>query len=328
MSIRLPAEWEKQEYIILVFPNIKSDWKHSIKDIQNSYILLIKTIIKHQKCMVLCDEKEQLEQIFPQSKKIQFIQIETNDTWIRDFGAICIYENSKLKLLNFKFNAWGEKFDYKKDSAINTKLKEMKIFKAPMKNIDFILEGGSIDTNGQDTLLTTQNCIFNKNRNPKLSKEKILKILRKTFGVKEVIVLKNGSLIGDDTDSHVDTLARFLDTQTIAYAKCYDKNDKHYIPLKKMEYELKKTDFNLVPLPLPSPKYFQNHRLPATYLNFIFINNALIVPIYKDKNDKITLKTLQDFFPTRDVIGIDASIFIREHGSLHCATMNFYKDAT
>ena len=324
MPIRLPAEWEKQEYIILVFPSKKSDWKHSIDDIQNSYTLLIKTIIKYQKCVILCDNKAQLKQIFPQIKNIQFIQLETNDTWIRDFGAICIYENNELKILNFKFNAWGEKFDYEKDNAINTKLKEINFFKATMENIDFVLEAGSIDTNGQGTLLTTQNCIFNKNRNPKLSKEKILKTLKKYFGVQEIIILKNGSLIGDDTDSHVDTLARFLDADTITYAKCYDSSDEHYASLKNMEDELKKTNFNLVALPLPSAKFFLNERLPATYLNFIFINHALLVPIYKDKNDKIVLDILQNFFPNKDVIGIDASIFIREHGSLHCATMNYF----
>ena len=324
MPTRLPAEWEKQEYIMLVFPSTKSDWKHSIDDIRNSYILLIKTIIKYQKCVVLCDNKALLKQIFPQSRNLQFIQLETNDTWIRDFGAICIYKNDELKILNFKFNAWGEKFDYQKDNAINTKLKEKNFFKLPMKNIDFVLEGGSIDTNGRGTLLTTQNCIFHKNRNPLLSKEEIIKTLKKYFGAQKIITLQNGSLIGDDTDSHVDTLARFLNVDTIAYTKCYDTDDTHYMSLKKMEDELKETSFNLVALPLPSAKFFLQERLPATYLNFIFINSALLVPTYKDKNDKIVLDILQNFFPNKDIIGIDASIFIREHGSLHCATMNYF----
>ncbi|MFK5882699.1 MAG: agmatine deiminase family protein [Sulfurospirillum sp.] len=322
--MRVPAEWEKQEYIMLVFPSPKSDWEHSIYYIQKSYVELIKAIIPYQKCVLLCEDKAKLSKIMPKSKNIKIVQIETNDTWIRDFGAISIYEDNKLKLLNFKFNAWGGKFDYKKDNLLNRKLQELNFFKNPMVDINFVLEGGSIDTNGKGTLLTTQNCIFNQNRNPKLSKAQILNVIKNTFGINEIIVLQNGSLIGDDTDSHIDTLARFIDKETIAYVKCYDTLDEHYITLKKMEDELKKTKFHLLALPLPSPKFFTNHRLPATYLNFVFINGALIVPTYKDKNDKIVLKILQDFFPTKDIIGVDASIFIRERGSLHCASMNYY----
>ncbi len=311
---------------MLVFPNPKSDWEHSICHIQKSYIKLIKIIALYQKCVILCKNREKLSKILPKSKNIELIQIETDDTWIRDFGAITVHKNGKAELLNFKFNAWGGKFDYKRDDQINQKLKKLNFFKNPMKDIEFVLEGGSIDVNGQGVLLTTQNCIFNSNRNPKLSKEQILELLKATLGVNEIIALKNGSLIGDDTDSHIDTLARFLDSQTIAYAKCYDKEDKHYATLNNMENELKNTKFHLIALPLPTPKYFLNQRLPATYLNFIFINGALIVPTYKDKNDKIALEILQQFFPDRNIIGVDASIFIREHGSLHCATMNFYKD--
>jgi len=326
LPIRLPAEWEEQEYIMLVFPSPKSDWEHSIYQIQNSYIKLIKTITLYQRCVILCENKTKLSKIVPKSKNIELIQIDTDDTWIRDFGAITIYKNSRAWLLNFKFNAWGGKFSYNKDDQINKRLKELNFFKKPMKDINFVLEGGSIDTNGEGILLSTQNCIFNHNRNPKLSKKQILEILKTTFGVSEIVVLQNGSLIGDDTDSHIDTLARFLDEETIAYAKCYNIEDEHYITLRKMEDELKKTKLHLVALPLPTPKFFLDHRLPATYLNFIFLNNALIVPTYKDKNDKIALEILQNFFPKKDVVGVDASVFIREHGSLHCATMNFYKD--
>ncbi len=328
MPIRLPSEWENQEYIMLVFPSIKSDWEHSIGAIQKSYIKLIKIVIKYQKCVVLCDNKLKTSQVLPNSKNLELIQIGTNDTWIRDFGVICIFNNKLLKILNFKFNAWGEKFEYEKDNGVNTKLNKQNFFNAPMQDIDFILEGGSIDTNGKGVLLSTQNCIFNKNRNPKYSKMQILDILKSTLGIKKIITLKYGSLIGDDTDSHIDTLARFVDTNTIAYAKCYDRKDGHYDELKKMEKELKATKFKLLPLPLPSAKYFKKSRLPATYLNFVFINNALLVPTYKEQNDKIVIEILQNFFKNRDVIGIDASIFIRENGSLHCATMNFYKETT
>ena len=326
MPIKLPAEWEKQEYIMLVFPYIKSDWEHSLDEIHQSYIKLIKAIVEYQKCVILSADKLETLRFLPKSENIEVLQIDTDDTWIRDFGGICIYKDSKLEILNFKFNAWGEKFRYEKDDRVNTKLNEQQFFKSPLRDIDFILEGGSIDTNGKGVLLTTENCIFNKNRNFNLTQKQIISKLKTTLGIDDIIVLKNGYLEGDDTDSHVDTLARFISEDVIAYVKCYDTDDVHFMELQKMEMELKKTKYNLFPLPLPSPKYFKNNRLPATYINFIFINGALIVPIYKDKNDKIALEKLQGFFPEKKVIGVDASVFIREHGSLHCATINFMKE--
>ncbi len=325
MPIRLPAQWEEQEYIMLVFPYIKSDWKHSIDEIQQSYIKLVEAIIKYQKCVILSANKLESLHFLPKSKNIEVLQVDTDDTWIRDFGGICIYKDGKLEILNFKFNAWGKKFRYEKDDQVNTKLNEQQFFKSPLIDIDFILEGGSIDTNGKGVLLSTENCIFNKNRNLNLTQKQIILKLKVTLGIDDIIALKHGYLEGDDTDSHVDTLARFISEDVIAYVKCYDKDDVHFMELQKMEMELKKTNYNLLPLPLPSPKYFKNHRLPATYINFIFTNDTLIVPTYKDKNDKIVLEKLQDFFPQRKVIGVDASVFIREHGSLHCATINFMK---
>jgi len=327
LSKRLPSQWEKQDFVMLVFPTVKSDWAHSIDEIQESYTELIQQISRYQKCVILYTKKDDIAKLKNYSKNLKFISLATNDTWIRDFGGICIFDGRKIKILNFNFNAWGDKFDYEIDNSINKKLVINGFFKQPMIDIDFILEGGSIDSNGDGVLLTTGNCIFNKNRNSNLNKKQILKKLESSFGVKEIIVLENGSLIGDDTDSHVDTLARFLDKNTIAYVKCYDKSDEHYNELMNMEKELQKTGFSLVPLPLPEPKFFKGKRLPATYINFVFINNALIVPTYKDKNDKIALEILQKFFPKRDIIGVDASVFIREHGSLHCATINFYEEA-
>jgi len=323
LPIRLPGEWEKQKHIILVFPNASSDWKHSIEEIRDSYIELIKTIQKYQKCIILCKDKKELPSSLSSLTNIQLVEIKSNDTWIRDFGGISIYEGNKLKILNFEFNAWGEKFEYSLDNKVNHKLKNLGIFNN-LKDVDFVLEGGSIDSNGDKVMLTTAKCIFNKNRNPTLSKEQITDKLKKLFGLRELIILKHGKLIGDDTDAHIDTLARFIDKDTIAYVKCYDKNDPHFEELKQMEEELMQTKQTLLPLPLPNAIYFKKNRLPATYLNFIFINSALIIPTYKDKNDEIVLKILQNFFPNKEIIGIDASIFIREHGSLHCATMNYF----
>jgi len=320
LSIRIPAEWEKQKFIVVVFPTNHKDWQHSIKNIQASYIEFINAIRKFQKCIVICDKPEILNNFFQNFNNIEIVNIKTNDTWIRDFGAIDFYKKKKLKSYNFKFNAWGDKFESNLDDEFNKKF-----YKEELIDVNFILEGGSIDSNGDGVLLTTSKCIFNKNRNSAYKKSEILNKLKSLFGLKKIIVLNHGYLEGDDTDSHIDTLARFINKNTIAYAKCYDSHDIHFKELNLMEEELKKTNFKLIPLPLPKAHYFNGHRLPATYLNFVFINNAILLPTYNDStNDKKAYKILSKEIKDRKIIPIDASIFIREHGSLHCASINHY----
>ena len=317
---RLPAEWEKQEKIIVTFPHTKSDWSKYIEEITISYIDIINTISKFQEVVVLCYDKKKIKSYFKNNHLVKLIKIKTNDTWIRDYGVITLIKNNKKIHYNFKFNSWGNKFDYSLDNQVNQKLYEKKIIQN-IKNKNFILEGGSIDSNGKGSLLTTTKCLLNKNRN-KISKKKITKKLKSLFNLKKVLWLKNGGLIGDDTDSHIDTIARFISKDTIAYVKCYDKSDIHYKELNKMEKELKKFNYNLLPIPLPTPQFYKNKRLPATYLNFLFVNNAIIVPIYNDIFDNIAIKIFKHFFKNnKKVVTIDSSILIREYGSLHCATM-------
>lgn len=325
MKVRIPAEWEEQEALIVVFPPEKSDWAHSLEEIRQTYITFINTIARYQKCMVICENKTILANALPTLQNITLIEMPTNDTWIRDFGGINVYKNGKRRTYDFIFNAWGNKFDASIDNTVTQKLFEEKHLKGKLTSYDFVLEGGSIDSNGHGVLLSTAYCLFEQNRNPNLSQKKIQKALIKLFGLKKLIVLKHGALMGDDTDSHIDTLARFIDKDTIAYVKCYDKNDLHYKELKKMEKELQKTGFDLLPLPLPAPKVFNNERLPATYMNFVLINNAVLVPTYTDAYDQKVLATFAKHFPKRDIIGIESSVLIREHGSLHCASMNVYK---
>ncbi len=326
MAKRLQAEWEEQEALLVVFPLQQLDWQHSIKEIQNAYINFITQVIKYQKCIVLSSNPKEVSNLLPTSENLIFVEVVTNDTWIRDFGGIDFYEDGVKKTYNFTFNAWGGKFEANLDNQVTKYLFEKGYLKGELIDEAFILEGGSIDSNGKGTLLTTQKCLFNDNRNNHLSQEEVLNKISKLFELEKIIMLENGALFGDDTDSHVDTLARFLDEKTIAYVKCYDKEDEHYEELSKMEKELEQTGFNLIPLPLPQKNSFHNHRLPATYLNFVFINGALIVPTYSEKNDEVVIELLKLFFPDKDVIGVDARVFIREHGSLHCSCMNVYKN--
>lgn len=326
MKIRIPAEWEEQEALIVVFPPKMSDWAHSIDAIHQTYLTFITTIARFQKCMVICEDKTALATSLPNLQNIELIQMPTNDTWIRDFGGINIYKNHKRKTYDFVFNAWGNKFEANLDNTITKQLFEEGYLEGKLKSLDFVLEGGSIDSNGHGVMLSTAYCLFEENRNAHLSKKKIKKTLMELFGLKELIILEHGALMGDDTDSHIDTLARFINKNTIAYVKCYDKKDEHYKELRKMEKELQKTDFHLLPLPLPSAKYFNDHRIPATYMNFVLINNAVLVPTYSDACDAEVLAIFERHFPDREVVGIESSVLIREHGSLHCASMNIYKE--
>ena len=320
---RLPAEWERQECVMVAYPHKKSDWVCCLDDVKKTYKDIIKAISKYEKCLVICDDigyiKSELKEI--ENSNIIYTQTKTNDTWIRDYGAIDIFAGDKIISYDFIFNGWGEKFEAKLDNELNSTLYKKGVFSNELRKIDMVLEGGSIDTNGNGMLLTTSKCLLNPNRNPKLSKEQIEKKLKNLFGLDKIIWLKNGSLIGDDTDSHIDTIARFLDRDSIAYVKCYDRDDEHFKELDKMEKELQKTGFKLIPLPLPHPIYHKGERLPATYLNFLFINNALLLPVYNDKYDQKAIEILENFYPKLDIIPIDSTILIREHGSVHCSTM-------
>lgn len=317
------AEWHKQELLLLSLPHKDTDWKPYLEEILQSYEEFIKAVARFQKVLLIAPSESDFAR-FKSIENVDFFQCETNDTWIRDFGAIDVYEDEKLIGLDFTFNAWGDKFQSSLDNAVNSKLFKNKL-QGKLEKIDFILEGGSIDFNGDGVMLTTTTCLLNENRNLHFNQAQIEKKLKDIFGLKEIIWLENGFIKGDDTDSHVDTLARFINENTIAYCICEDKNDEHYEALKAMENELKKTKFNLLPLPLPKPIYYNDKRLGATYANFVFINNALIVPTYNDANDSIIINALQKACKDQEVIGVDARVFLRQNGSLHCSCQNRYQ---
>ncbi|KAA6234092.1 agamatine deiminase [Campylobacter sp. LR291e] len=321
--IKAIPEWSKQEYLMLSLPHEKTDWKPYLNEILKAYENFINHVSKFQKVLLIAPSEKDFKP-FKHMQNIEFFICDTNDTWIRDYGPIEILDNNVIKVLNFKFNAWGNKFKSELDNALNSKLFKDK-FKENIKDIDFILEGGSVDFNGQGVLLTTKDCLLNSNRNSHLNQKEIETHLKEFFGLSRIIWLENGFIQGDDTDHHIDTLARFIDENTIAYSICENEKDIHFKPLKAMEHELLKTGFNLVKLPLPSPIFYDNKRLGASYANFVFINNALIVPFYNDKNDLIVKENLEKVIKNRQIIGVDARVFLRQNGSLHCACNNLFK---
>ncbi|ABK83392.1 agmatine deiminase family protein [Campylobacter fetus] len=319
--IQTYAEWDEQELLMLSIPHSNSDWKPYLNDILTSYEELISAVSSYQKLLLIAPQKSDFDR-FSKFKNVEFLEVLTNDTWIRDYGAIDVKCGLKTISYDFKFNAWGGKFESSLDNDVNKKL--FSHLKGELVSIPLILEGGSIEFNGDGVLLTTTSCLLNDNRNS-LSKNELEIRLKELFGLKKIIWLEHGFIKGDDTDSHIDTLARFISKDTIAYASCTDKNDEHYLPLKEMENELKKTGFNLVPLELPKPVMFEGRRLGATYCNFIFVNGALIVPTYGDKkSDELALSTLKQVL-NLDIIGVDSTVFIRQNGSLHCSSQNRFK---
>ncbi len=326
------AEWEDQEFVQLVFPHKDTDWNEYLDDAVETFVNIAKNIAKYQKVLIITKNTEQVKSFFPKKKNLTFVNIDSNDTWSRDFGGITVEQEGKPFVLDFQFNAWGKKFQYDKDNKITQKMKLKGLLKGyGHQSIKFVLEGGSIESNGDGIILTTTDCLMEKNRNPRFSQKQIEKYLIQFLGAKKVLWLDHGYLAGDDTDSHIDTLARFADKDTIVYQSCDDENDEHYVELKKMEEQLKTfkslsgRSFNLVPLPWIEPKFDGDERLPATYANFLIINGAVLIPTYKDKNDEKALEVFKKVFPKREIVGIDCSTLIRQHGSLHCVTMQYPK---
>ncbi|WP_291952622.1 agmatine deiminase family protein [Campylobacter sp.] len=317
------AEWCEQDLLLISLPHKNSDWKFYLEDILKAYEEFIKVVARFQKILLIAPNEDDFKR-FQNINNVDFFQCQTNDTWIRDFGAIDVYEDEKLLALDFTFNAWGDKFQSSLDNAVNSKLFKSKL-QGKLEKVDFILEGGSIDFNGQGVMLTTSACLLNENRNSNLKKDEIEKQLKDIFGLEKIIWLDYGYIRGDDTDSHIDTLARFINEKTIAYCVCEDEKDEHYESLKAMEKELKQSGYELVGLPIPKPIYYEGKRLGATYVNFVFINGALIVPTYNDENDKIVIDKLQKICKDREVIGVDARVFLRQNGSLHCSCQNRFQ---
>ncbi|MCF6243887.1 MAG: agmatine deiminase family protein [Sulfurovum sp.] len=327
---RMPAEWEKQQCVLMSFPHENTDWaEDNLNDALSPFIRIAQAIAYKQAVYIICQDKDKTASLFCSTRNMTFIEIPTNDTWIRDYGYISIKEKEQTKLLNFTFNGWGGKFEASLDNSVNTILHQKGYMgTTALESIDFVLEGGSIESDGEGTILTTSQCLCHTNRNKGLNKKEVEKKLQETLGAQRFLWLDYGYLAGDDTDSHVDTLARFVNSQTILYVKCNNSDDEHYVALQKMEAQLKTFQtkegrpYKLIALPMTDDIYnTMGKRLPATYANFLICNNALLYPTYNDKNDKTVHEIFKVLFPDREIIPINCLKLIEEGGSLHCSTM-------
>lgn len=329
---RFPAEWEKQDAVMLCVPHKDTDWNENLPKATACVLEITKEIAEHQK-VILCTErgkeiKEFLKVLKANLENIKFFSTPTNDTWVRDFGPITVLHDDKPHMIDFTFNGWGNKYESEKDNHVTKLLNFATAFgNTPLKSTNFILEGGSIESDGQHTIMTTEKCLLNKNRNADLTKQQIEEKLKSYLSIGQILWLKHGFIAGDDTDSHIDTLARFAPQNTIVYVSCKDKNDEHYEELKKMEEELKKfknikgEKYYLKPLPLPKIYDKENKRLAATYANFLIINDAVLFPIYNAEEDEEAITNIKEVFPKHKIIPINCEILITQNGSLHCMTM-------
>jgi len=305
-----------------------------LDEVNVCFVNIAKEILKRENLLIVCADTDEVEKLLGDIdlSRVTFVEMPTNDTWARDHGGITVFEDGKPVVYDFTFNGWGMKFAANYDNLITRNLYMAGIFGdyGHRNCFDFILEGGSIESDGEGTVLTTAECLLSYNRN-NLSEEDIETKLKEYFGLKQVLWLEHGYLAGDDTDSHVDTLARLCDRSTIAYVKCDDEQDEHFLELKKMKKELRqfKTSdgryFRLIPLPMADEVYFEDERLPATYANFLIINGAVLMPTYNSPKDEMAKQQLQKAFPDRDIVGINCNALIKQHGSLHCVTMQYPK---
>ena len=330
----LPAEWAPQSGIQLTWPHAGTDWAHMLTEVQACFAAIAREIAQRELLLIVTPEPEEVKKQISATvnmQNVRFMECETNDTWARDHGAITMLDSEGTSFLDFMFNGWGLKFASDKDNLITRQAVESGFLNGRYVNrLGFVLEGGSIESDGLGTLLTTSECLLSPNRNGQMSRDEIEDYLCSVFHLKQVLWLDHGYLAGDDTDSHVDTLARLCSPDTIAYVQCTDTQDEHYEALHQMEEQLKTfrtlngNPYRLLALPMVDKIEEEGERLPATYANFLIMNDAVLYPTYRQsENDQRAKEVLQEAFPEYEIVGIVCRTLIKQHGSLHCVTMQY-----
>ena len=333
---RFPAEWEKQQGIVLCFPHNGNDWPGKYEAVKWAFVEFIKKVAVFETVfLVVADEKlkekvtDMLERAHVNLKNISFIIHKTNRSWMRDSGPIIVKNGSKREALNFNFNGWAKYNNYQLDKFVPGKIAEhinVPLTQVIYKGKPVIVEGGAIDVNGKGTLLTSEECLMHSTiqvRNPGFTKQDYEAVFKEYLGVINVIWLGDG-IEGDDTHGHIDDLCRFVNEDTIVTIVETDKNDSNYKPLQDNLKRLQNAKLEdgksptIVALPMPKRIDFEDLRLPASYANFLILNNCVLVPTFNDSNDRIALNILAECFPDREVIGINCIDFIWGFGTLHC----------
>jgi agmatine deiminase len=333
LGYRFPAEWEKQQSTWLTFPQNTETWPNEqLANAQKSYYQLIKEIAKGQKVNLLVNDlatesqvKIHLDKINTSLANVHFHQIQSNDAWLRDSGPSFLINpeaEAKKIIINWQYNAWGGKYPpFEADNQIPERIAEM--LNIPIFTVPIVMEGGSVEFNGQGTLLTTRHCLLNPNRNPHLTQSQIEQYLYDYYAVSQVLWLGDG-IVGDDTDGHIDDIVRFINADTVITVVEQNPNDDNYTILQENLAELKTLrlpndkPLNIIELPMPKPFYVFGERMPASYANFLITNQSIIVPTFECDEDEQAILILEKCFPSREVVGIDSREIIWGLGSFHC----------
>ena len=337
----LPAEWYTQSCVQLTWPHEDTDWRDYLDDITETFVQIAKAVAHYEPLVIAAKYPERVREVLAESlnddemARVSIYECDNNDTWARDHAFITLVSttdaSASCRLLDFRFNGWGEKFAADKDNRINRTLYDKGVFSGECVDYDdFVLEGGSIESDGRGTVLTTSVCLMAPHRNQPMTQAEVETVLKERLCARKIVWFDYGQLIGDDTDGHIDTIVRVCPDNTLLYVGCDDENDPQYADLKALENQLlQATDadgrpYRLLKLPMPDALYDDGDRLPATYANFLIINGAVIVPTYnQEENDARALELVAEAFPGYDIIGIDSQTIVRQHGSIHCLTMQY-----
>ena len=332
-DLRFPAEWEPQSAILIAWPHAGTDWAEHLGEVEDTYVALVAAITRFQPAWICVADDDlqtyaeaRLRSARVDMDRVRFIAFDYDDTWLRDSGPIVLREGDGFRVLDFHFTAWGGKFEAGRDDRLVESLAAQGVFgAAPRQRIDFALEGGGIETDGAGTLLTTWRCLHE--RHPQASRDQLDSKLRGWLAQDRVLWLDHGCLEGDDTDAHIDTLARFAADDAIVFQACDDPADPHYAELQAMAAELAALrtrdgrPYRLFPLPWAAPILDEGRRLAASYANFLIVNGAVLMPAYGDRADDRAAAVLADAFPGREIVQVPCRPLIWQNGSLHCITM-------
>ncbi len=336
-ALRLPAEWETQSAVLLAWPHADTDWAERLAEVETTYTALITAITRFETaivCVADAQVRERAETLLREAgadaKRLQFVEIEYDDTWLRDSGPITLFDGKHFQLTDFRFTGWGGKFEASRDDRLVQGLIARNLFvPAAHRRIDWALEGGGIESDGAGTILTTWKCL--SQRHPQLSREQMDKKLIDGLEARRILWLDRGYLEGDDTDAHIDTLARFAPDNAIVYQDCDDPDDVHYAELKAMAEELAAlrtadgAPYRLHALPWARPIRDDGRRLAASYANYLIVNGAVLIPGYDDPADAEAARVIAAAHPGRTIVQIPCRPLIWQNGSLHCVTMQLPK---
>lgn len=332
-ALRLPAEWEAQSAVLLAWPHADTDWAERLEQVEQTYVALVGAITRFENaivCVATAAIREHAEALLNAARvnlgRVRFIEIDYDDTWLRDSGPITLADRKQFQLTDFRFTGWGGKFEASRDDLLVQGLIQRGLFvPAAHRRVDWALEGGGIESDGAGTILTTWKCLHQ--RHPQLSRAEMDKKLIDSLEARRVLWLEHGYLEGDDTDAHIDTLARFAPDDAIVYQACDDASDPHHAELAAMAQELaalRTADgkpYRLFPLPWPQPIRDGERRLAASYANYLIVNGAVLIPAYDDTADAQAARVIGQAHPGREIVAVPCRPLIWQNGSLHCVTM-------